>query len=72
MVVVVIVSKMAGKIINCDNCGARIDPTACNENRGVFTYITDSDEEGTKHRRLNLCDSCSFDLYWSIKEGLKK
>lgn len=49
-----------GKVKECKICGTLVDHTACNEDRGIFTLITDSDEEGTRHERYDLCASCAY------------
>jgi len=57
----------------CGICGEIIDKSACNEDRGIFTLMTDNDEEGTKIERIHLCGDCAHGLRVHIKmEALRK
>ena len=50
----------------CGICGEIIDKTACNEDRGIFTLMTDSDEAGTKTERVHICNDCVHGVYADI------
>lgn len=58
---------MKGKLKTCEICGGKIDPTACNEDRGILTVKTDSDEEGTKNIRYDICGGCIHGLVAKIQ-----
>jgi hypothetical protein len=44
-----------GKRQSCAICGKLIETYPCNDEKGVFTYIKDTDETGTKKEVFNLC-----------------
>jgi hypothetical protein len=53
---------MKGKAQTCEICGETIDVTACNETRGIFTLMEDSDETEPKNTRMQLCGSCALEV----------
>ena len=56
----------------CRICREIIDKSACNQDRGIFTIITDSDEEGTKRERMHFCNNCVYGVYADILNKVHK
>jgi len=54
------------KIETCGICGKTIDKGACNQDRGIFTLITDTDATGTETERIQICDDCVHGVYGDI------
>lgn len=54
-------------IPKCFICGEIIDKSACNTERGIFSYYEDTDETGQKIDRWDLCDSCALSVRIKIR-----
>ena len=56
-----------GKMQTCQICGDHIDKTACNIDRGVYSYYSETDETGMKIARYDLCGSCALSIMIEIQ-----
>ena len=48
-------------------CGVEFGLYECNEDRGIFTMITDTDAEGTKRKSMHFCNDCANTVYTTIQ-----
>lgn len=60
----------------CGICGKRVEVYPCNDDKGIFTYVKDTDATGTKKESIVLCSYhalrvSSFIFSLQYEEGKK-